>query len=90
MVKNVLRVSDIVNLLYLCYTFVWLCYAYFTLMLWIFFLAYIWVYKSYDSDDLPLTQMAVQKNTRVNTEDEDAEHEENDENYEWMSNKGAN
>ena len=46
-----------------------------------FFIAYIWIDKIYDSDDLPLTQMVLQRTTGLNAEDEDAEDEEGDENY---------
>ena len=51
---------------------------------------YIWIENIYDSDDQPLTQMILQRTTRVNTEDEDAKDEEDDENYKKMSNEGAN
>ena len=36
------------------------CYDY------IFFLSYIWIDKSYDSDDMPLTQMFLKINSEVN------------------------
>ena len=56
------------------------CYDY------LFFLAYIWIDKSYDSDYLPVTQMLIHPNTGVNTEEEDAEDEEDNENDEEIYN----
>ena len=54
------------------------------------FLAYVWIDKIYYSDDLPLTQMVLQRTTGVNTEVKDAEYDEDDENYGEMSNEGEN
>ena len=62
----------------------WWCYNY------LLFLAYIWIDKIYDSDELPLTQMVLQITTGVNTEDKYVENEEDDENYKDMSNEVAN
>ena len=45
---------------------------------YIFFFAYIWIDKSYDSDDLPLTQMVLQRNSEVNDGDKIPEDEEDD------------
>ena len=39
------------------------------------FIAYILIDKIYDSDNLPLTQMLIQRTTGINTEEEDVEEE---------------
>ena len=44
------------------------------------FISYIWIDKIYNSDDLPLTQMLLQRTNGVNSEDEDAEDDDDDEN----------
>ena len=44
------------------------------------FIEYIWINKIYDSDDVPLTQIVLQRTTGVNTEDKDAEDDEDEEN----------
>ena len=51
---------------------------------YLLFIAYIWIDKIYDSDDLPLTQMVLQQNIEVNNEGEDAEDKEYYENYKEM------
>ena len=56
---------------------------------YLFNLTYIWIDKSYDSDDLPLAQMVLQHNSEVNDEDENAEDEEDDVNFAEMSDEGA-
>ena len=60
------------------------CYDY------VMFLKYIWIEKINDSDDLPLTQMVLQRTTGVSSEDKDAEDDEYDEKNEEMSNAGEN
>ena len=83
MVINFLRYINIVKLYYIhvipLYGSVMLilrwCYEY------IFFLAYIWIYKRYDSDDLPLIQIVIQHNTEVDDEDENAEDGEYNTNF---------
>ena len=52
------------------------------LMVWLSFVSFVYInYNSYDSDDLLLTQILLQRNTGINSEDKDAEDEEDDENY---------
>ena len=60
------------------------CYDY------LFCLTYIWIDKNYDSDDLPLIQMVLQRNSEVNDENEDVEDEEDNANFAEMSDEGAN
>ena len=92
MVINVLRDSDIVKLY--CIHFINLYGSVMFLLRWccsyIFFLAYTWIDKSYDSDDLQLTQMVLKRISGVNYEDENAEDEEDDENYAEMSDEISN
>ena len=92
MVKNIFRDSDIVNLYYIhvipYYGSVMLilrwCYDY------LFFVEYIWIYKGYDSDEMPLTQMFLQRNLELNDEDENKEDEEDNAKYVEMSLGGSN
>ena len=50
--------------------FLWICYAYFTLKLWLYFLPCIYINdNSYESDDLILTQMVLKGNSEVNYEE---------------------
>ena len=76
-VVNFLRDDDVV-LLY-CNHVIPFCGYVMIILFWCYdyllFLAYIWIDKIYDSDDLPLTQMVLQSDTGVNTEDEAAEDE---------------
>ena len=90
--KNIFRDSDIVNLYYIhvipyygsgMLILRW-CYDY------LFFVEYIWIYKGYDSDEMPLTQMFLQRNTEVNDEEENAEYKEDDANFLGMSDEGEN
>ena len=71
MVRNVLRYSDLVKLY--CIHVIPLYGSIMLILRWcydyIFFIVYIWIYNSYDSDDLQLTQMVLQRNTEVNNED---------------------
>ena len=60
------------------------CYDY------IFSLVFNWTEKSYDSDDLPLNQIFLQRNTKVNDEEENVEDEEDDANFLEISYEGAN
>ena len=84
----VILLSCAVFMLYLFngYVMLILCWCYDYLLIF----TYIWIDKSYDSDDLPLTQMVLQRNTGVNIEDEDMEDKEDDENYKETSNEGEN
>ena len=92
MVRNVLRYSDIVHLYCIhvipfygsAVLILRLCYDY------LFFLSYLRIDKIYDSDDLPLTQMVLQRNTEVNDEDENAEDEEDNENSAEISDEVTN
>ena len=92
MVRNIFRDSDIVKFYFirviLLYGSVMLilswCYDYF------FYITYIWIDKNYDSDDLPLIQMVLQRNSEVNDENEDVEDEEDGANFAEISDEGAN
>ena len=53
-------------------------------------LTYTWIDKSYDSDDMPLTQIFLQHNSEVNDEDENAEDEEDDAKVSEIYDEGAN
>ena len=92
MVINIFRYSDIVK--FYCIHVIPLYGSGMIILRWwydyIFFLVYVWIYKSYDIDDLPLTQMVLQINSEVNDEDENAEDEEGDEIFVEMSDEGAN
>ena len=71
-VRNIFRDSGIVKLYFI---HVILLYGFVVLILrwwcdYIFLIAYIWIYKSYDSDDMSLTQMVLKSNSEVNDEDE--------------------
>ena len=57
---------------------------------YLFFLAYIWIENSSDSDDLLLTQMVIQCNTEVNDEGENVEDEEDDASFVEISDYGTN
>ena len=80
MVINVRKYSDIVKLH--CIHVIPLYASVILILRWwyayILFISCIWIDKSYDSDDLPLTQIVIQRNTEVNDEDENAEDEEED------------
>ena len=90
--KNIFRDSDIVNLYYInvipFYGSVMLilcwCYDY------VFFVEYIWIYKGYDSDEMPLTQMFLQRNLELNDEDENAEDKEDNANFVEIFDGGSN
>ena len=94
MVRNLIRCSDLAKLYCVhvipLYSSVMLilrwCYNYIFLLIYI----YIWIDKSYGSDDLPLTQMFLQRNTEVNDEEENAEYKEDDANFLGMSDEGEN
>ena len=78
MVRNVLRNDDTVMFYY---TYIIPFYAYVMLILWwcydyVMFLAYILIEKICDNDLLPLTQMVLQSNTGVNSEDNYLEDDE--------------
>ena len=51
------------------------CYDY------LLILSYIWIDKSYDSDDKPLTQMVLQRNSEVNDEGKNVEDKEDYANF---------
>ena len=91
-VRNVFRDSDTIKLY--CIHVIPLYGSVIIILRWcydyIFFLVYIWIDKSYDSDDLTLTQMVLQRITEVNYEDENMEDEEDNANFVEMSDKGAN
>ena len=80
MVRNVRKYSDIVKLH--CIHIIPLYASVILILFWwyayLLFLAYTWIDKSYDSDDLLLNQMAIQRNTEVNDEGGNAEDEEED------------
>ena len=92
MVRNVLSDSELVKLY--CTHVIPLYGSVMLILRWLydylFFLEYIWIYKSYDSDDLLLNQMILQLNSEVNDEDKNAEDEEDNASSEEMSNEGAN
>ena len=77
MVRNILRDNDVFKLY--CTRAIFVC-AYVMIILfvcyyYVMFIAYILIDKIYDSDNLPLTQMLIQRTTGINTEEEDVEEE---------------
>ena len=92
MVRNVLSDSELVKLY--CTHVIPLYGSVMLILRWwydyLFFLAYIWIENSSDSDDLLLTQMVIQCNTEVNDEGENVEDEEDDASFVEISDYGTN
>ena len=92
MVINIFRDSDIVKFYYI--QVITLYGSVMIILRWccdyLLNLTYTWIDKSYDSDDLPLIWMILQRNSEVNDKDKNTEDEEENANFAEMSDEGAN
>ena len=92
MARNLFRDSDIFKLY--CNYVITLYGSVMLILRWwcdyLFYFTHIWIDKNYDSDDLSLIQMVIQRNSEVNNEYKNAGDEEDDANFAEVSDEGEN